>query len=58
MDRLETEDIEFYHRIRAGFQNLAAKHPSRIILLDAREEVGALASRIAEETVTRWRDLP
>lgn len=47
-DRLENEDIEFHRRVRAGFRAIAEEQPERVRVLDAREDVSAIASRIAE----------
>ena len=46
-DRLENEDIEFHRRVRAGFQAIAKEHPERVIVVDAREDVSAIAATIA-----------
>lgn len=46
-DRLENEDIEFHRRVRSGFQAIAAEQPERVVVLDARDDVPALAARIA-----------
>ena len=47
-DRLESEDLDFHRRVRAGFQAIAKKEKDRIILLDASEDVPSLAHRIVE----------
>ena len=53
MDRLEREDIDFFHRIRNGFRDLAVKDPERFVLLDAQEDVTGLAAKISKETLRR-----
>lgn len=35
LDRIESEKIEFHHRVRNGFLDLAAKDPERIKVIDA-----------------------
>jgi len=52
-DRLELEKVEFHKRVRAGFHELAAAEPARMVVLDAREDRSALATRIAED-VFSW----
>ena len=47
-DRLESEDLEFHRRVRAGFRAIASADPERVILLDAREDVLSLGHRIAD----------
>jgi dTMP kinase len=34
-DRLESEQISFYKRIRAGYLALAKAHPERFVVVDA-----------------------
>ncbi len=46
-DRLENEKIDFHRRVRSGFQAIAAEHPDRVTILDAREDVQAVAAQIA-----------
>jgi dTMP kinase len=46
-DRLEQESLDFHDRVRAGFQELAAKDPSRYLVLDAMRDEKELAEEIA-----------
>ncbi|HCT76576.1 MAG TPA: dTMP kinase, partial [Micromonosporaceae bacterium] len=46
-DRLEQESIDFHERVRLGFQELAAKEPSRYLVLDATRDEKELAEEIA-----------
>jgi dTMP kinase len=41
-DRLESEEIEFHRRVRAGFLSLAAEEPSRWLRLDATQPEASL----------------
>jgi dTMP kinase len=43
-DRLESEDIEFHERVRAGYIALAESSPDRVVKLDARADVNAVAA--------------
>jgi dTMP kinase len=36
-DRLEKEDIEFYHKVREGYLTLAKKKPERWLVIDAEQ---------------------
>lgn len=48
-DRMESEKLEFYEKVRAGFLLLAEKEPSRIHILDAHQtadEVFTLAMEV------------
>ena len=48
-DRLEAESLDFHRRVRAGFLSLAAREPSRYLVIDAT----APADEIEREVVDR-----
>jgi len=52
-DRLEAEKGEFHSRVRDGFLALAAAEPERFVVLDARQTVPALATRVREAVASR-----
>lgn len=45
-DRLDSEDLAFHERVRAGFRERAARAPERIVVLDAARPVDSLAKDI------------
>jgi dTMP kinase len=45
-DRLEAEPLEYHRAVRAGFLALAQAEPDRYLVLDARQDIGAIASSI------------
>lgn len=45
-DRLESEDLAFHERVRAGFLAIAAENPSRVRVVDARGTVDEVADLI------------
>jgi dTMP kinase len=45
-DRLEQESRTFFENVAAGFRTLAAKDPSHIMLLDARQPVEVIAETV------------
>lgn len=45
-DRLEAEPLEFHDRVRQEFLELAAADPERHLVLDAADDVAAIAARI------------
>ncbi len=45
-DRLESEPLEFHHRVRQRFLDLAAAAPERYLVLPASDPAEALAARI------------
>ncbi|HEX7417897.1 MAG TPA: dTMP kinase [Steroidobacteraceae bacterium] len=51
-DRIEAERSEFFERVRAGYLQLAAAHPQRIVVIDAARtvtEVGQAAGAALEQ---------
>ncbi len=47
-DRLEAEEQDFHARVRAGYLALAAAEPDRFLVLDASDDLDALASAIRD----------
>ncbi|RNL63328.1 dTMP kinase [Nocardioides marmoriginsengisoli] len=47
-DRIEGEPLEFHHRVRQGFLDLAAADPEHYFVLDARGSVEEIAAAIRE----------
>lgn len=45
-DRLEQESRTFFENVAAGFRTLAAKDPSHIMLIDARQTVAVIAATV------------
>ena len=46
LDRLESEAVEFHHRVRDAFLSQAARDPERYLVLDATQPQDAVAERI------------
>ncbi|MCL4552746.1 MAG: dTMP kinase [Candidatus Marsarchaeota archaeon] len=51
-DRLEAEELSFHERVRSGFLAMAAKSPSRIVVLDALQDKETLFLQ-AQEHISR-----
>lgn len=47
-DRMESAGAAFHQRVRAGFLELAERHPERYLVLPARDPIEAVAVRIRE----------
>jgi dTMP kinase len=47
-DRLEAENLAFHDRVRRAFLDLAAKEPKRYLVVDATEDVQAIATSVLE----------
>ena len=48
-DRLDSEEVGFYRRVRDGYLGLAAAEPERIAVLDASQELEHVQAAIAAE---------
>ncbi len=48
-DRLDSEEVDFYQRVRDGYLGLAAAEPDRIAVLDASQELSSVQAAIAVE---------
>ena len=47
-DRFEGEGIEFQRLVAAAYDDLAARHPERIVVIDAGGEVAQVHARVME----------
>jgi dTMP kinase len=47
-DRIEGESLEFHQRVRQGFLALAAADPDHYLVLDARDDVDAIAGHVLD----------
>lgn len=45
-DRMERENIEFYHKVRDGYLVLAKQWPERVVVLDGRQPLDELEEQI------------
>jgi dTMP kinase len=52
-DRFEAESLEFHEKLREAYLHLAAGEPDRCVLIDAREDQAAVATRIWDTVVRR-----
>lgn len=50
-DRIESEKIEFIHRVRDGFLAIAKREPQRIIVVKGDNQIQSIASEIWEQIV-------
>ena len=57
LNRLDAYDIEFHHRVRAGYLELMKKNPDRWVLIDADQDfdqVQAEIRDILQQSFTNW----
>jgi len=52
-DRLEAEDLPFHERVRAGFLQIAADEPERVVVVSAEGTPDAVAERVLEAVRSR-----
>ena len=53
MDRMESESIDFFNKVRLGYLDIAKSNPDRIIILDAELSVKYLQNTIFNEVKNR-----
>jgi dTMP kinase len=51
-DRLESESVSFFERVRQGYLDLARQYPERIVLLDASQSVEVLSELVFSHLTT------
>jgi|TARA_X000000950_G_scaffold179866_1_gene218126 dTMP kinase len=50
MDRMESESIEFFDKVRQGYLKIASENPERVICMDANKSIGELKDEIVTKT--------
>jgi dTMP kinase len=53
MDRMESESVEFFDRVRQGYLQIASENPERVISLDANKSINELKEEIATKTTEK-----
>jgi dTMP kinase len=53
LDRLEAENLDFRHRLRDGFLDIAANEPGRFMVVDGNQSLSEVTARITQE-VDSW----
>ncbi len=54
LDRIESEDIEFFERVRRTYQEIATRDPGRVITLDATVNIERLTQEMISRLMGRW----
>ena len=54
LDRIESEDIEFFERVRRTYQGIATRDSGRVITLDATVDVESLTREMTSQLMSRW----
>ncbi len=54
IDRLESEDVDFHRRVRAGYLELAEKEPERVIVIDGTKSIKEIHQDIMKNMKQRY----
>ena len=54
LDRIESEDIEFFERVRSTYQEIATRDSGRVITLDSTVGVERLTEEMTSLLMNRW----
>ena len=53
MDRMKSEPLEFFEKVRQGYLEIAKKNPHRVICLDANKSIEELKTEIINKTLEK-----
>lgn len=53
MDRMESEPIEFFNKVRKGYLEIVSANPERVISLDANKSIDELKDEITVKTIEK-----
>ena len=53
MDRMESESLKFFEKVRQGYLEIAVKSPDRIVCLDAEKSIEELKTEILNKTLEK-----
>ena len=54
LDRIESEDIAFFERVRAMYQEIASRATERVMTLDATADIDTVTESMITLLMTRW----
>ena len=54
LDRIESEDIAFFERVRAMYQEIASRDTERVMTLDATADIDTVTESMITLLITRW----
>jgi dTMP kinase len=57
VDRMESEAIEFHHRVRQAYLSIAAQEPHRVVVLDAHQESDCVFADARQAVLERLRSV-
>lgn len=54
LDRIESEDVAFFERVRSTYQQIAARDTERVLMLDATAEATHVTQAMYQLLCARW----
>lgn len=54
LDRIESEDLAFFERVRAMYQQIASRETDRVVMLDASSDVESVTESMISLLMIRW----
>jgi len=54
LDRIESEDIAFFERVRAMYQHIASRDTERVVTLDASADIETVTESMIALLMSRW----
>ena len=54
LDRIESEELAFFERVRAMYQQIASRETDRIVMLDASSDIESVTESMITLLMTRW----
>ena len=54
LDRIESEELAFFERVRAMYQQIASRETDRVVMLDASRDIESVTESMVALMMTRW----
>jgi dTMP kinase len=54
LDRIESEELAFFERVRAMYQQIASRETDRVVMLDASSDIESVTESMVALLMTRW----
>ena len=54
LDRIESEELAFFERVRAMYQQIASRETDRVVMLDASSDIESVTESMIALLMTRW----
>ena len=54
LDRIESEELAFFERVRATYRQIASRETDRVVMLDASSDIESVTESMIALLMTRW----